>query len=86
MMQDPDQRVDAVVKNIQWYCGLSAKEKQDVIRACEPIIEHNFKHFYGAFKHVITQELLGNARGLFKKIGYDDSNIAYADIHRGLTN
>lgn len=82
---DPDQRIDAVIKIIKWYYDLSNNEKLNVIRECEPIIEHNFKHFYGSFKHIITQELLTNTKILFKEIGYDDSNISYADIYRGLT-
>ena len=85
-IQDNDARIDAVVKQLAWYCGLSAKEKQDVICALEPIIEHNFRHFYGEFRHIITQELLGNAKTLFKEIEYDDSHINYNDIYHALTH
>jgi hypothetical protein len=85
LIQDPDQRIEAVVKQLAWYCSLSAEEKQQVIEAIAPIVEYNFHHFYGEFKHIITRELLDNCRTLFKEIGYDDSTVAYEDIHHVLT-
>jgi hypothetical protein len=86
LIQDSDDRVDAVVKQLVWYCTLSAKEKQRVIEAIAPIVEYNFHHFYGEFKHIISKELLDNCKNLFKEIGYDDSNIAYEDIYKTLIN
>ena len=85
-IQDPDQRIEAVVKQLTWYCSLSAEEKQSVIEAIAPIVEYNFHHFYGEFKHIITRELLDNTKQVFKEIGYDDSNVAYDSIYHVLTN
>ena len=82
---DNDARTEAVVAQIAWYCALSAEEKRSVIEAIAPIVEYNFHHFYGEFKHIITRELLDNTKGLFKEIGYDDSTIAYDDIYKVLT-
>jgi hypothetical protein len=86
LIQDPDARVDAVVAQLAWYCSLSAEEKQQVIEAIAPIVEYNFHHFYGEFKHIITNELLDNCKLLFKEIGYDDSTVAYDDVYKVLTN
>ena len=86
LIKDNDQRIEAVVAQLAWYCSLSAEEKQRVIEAIAPIVEYNFHHFYGEFKHIITRELLDNTKQLFKEIGYDDSNVAYDDIYRVLTN
>jgi len=86
LIQDPDQRTEAVVKQLVWYCNLSSEEKQQVIERLAPIVEYNFQHFYGEFKHIITRELLDNCKTLFKEIGYDDKTIAYDDIYRVLTN
>jgi len=83
---DNDARIDAVAEQLRWYCNLSAEEKSRVIERLAPIVEYNFHHFYGAFKHIITKELLNNCCTLFKEIGYDDSNIAYDQIYRVLTN
>ena len=85
-IQDNDQRTEAVVAQIAWYCALSAEEKQTVIEAIAPIVEYNFHHFYGEFKHIITKELLDNCRTLFKEIGYDDATVAYDDIYKVLTS
>jgi hypothetical protein len=85
-IQDPDQRIEAVVKQLAWYCSLSAEEKQRVIEAIAPIVEYNFHHFYGEFKHIITKELLDNTKTLFKEIGYSAVIVAYDDIYKVLTN
>ena len=83
---DNDQRTEAVVRQLAWYCALSAEEKQTVIEAIAPIVEYNFHHFYGEFKHRITSELLDNTKTLFKEIGYDDTGIDYKSIYHVLTN
>ena len=84
-IQDPDLRTQAVVKQLYWYCNLSPGEKTDVIKQLEPIIQHNFDHFYGEFRHIITRELLDNTKTLFQSIGYNDSHINYTNIHHVLT-
>lgn len=84
-IQDNDLRTEAVVKQLQWYCNLSTSKKQEIINKISPIVEYNFQHFYGMFKHIITSELLNNCKSLFKEIGYDDSTIAYDDIYRVVT-
>jgi hypothetical protein len=84
-IQDPDDRINAVVEQLRWYCSRSATEKSRVIDALTPVIEHNFQHFYGDFKHIITNELISNAQTAFKSIGYNDSGIDYTDIRNLLT-
>ena len=83
---NPDTRIEMVVGQLKWYCDLSEKDKLDVMREIEPIVEYNFHHFYGEFKHIITTELIDNCKDLFKKIDYDDSNIVYSDIYKTLVN
>ena len=82
---DNDARTEAVVAQIAWYCALNAEEKQRVIEAIAPIVEYNFHHFYGEFKHIITRELLDNCKTLFEDIDYDDGAVAYDDIYKVLT-
>ena len=84
-IQDNDARIDAVAKELQWYCNLSQEEKSQVIEALTPIVEYNFHHFYGEFRHIIARELLDNTKSLFKEIGYNDSRIAYGNIYKVLT-
>ena len=83
---DNDLRTEAVVRQLCWYCNLTPDEKTDIIRQLEPIIDYNFHHFYGEFKHIITRELLDNTRTLFQSIGYDDSHINYDSIYHVLTH
>jgi len=85
-IQDNDLRIEAVVNQLHWYCNLSPGEKTDVIKQLEPIIDYNFHHFYGEFRHIIARELLDNTKTLFKEIGYDDSHINYTNIHHVLTH
>jgi hypothetical protein len=85
-IEDNDRRIEAVVKQIHWYCSLSQEEKNAVIERLAPIVEYNFHHFYGEFRHIITKELLDNTKALFKEIGYDDKTIAYENVYRVLTN
>jgi hypothetical protein len=84
-IEDNDLRIEAVVAQLQWYCNLSPTEKQAVIERLAPIVEYNFHHFYGEFRHIITKELLANTKSLFKEIGYDDSDISYENIYLALT-
>ena len=86
LIQDPDLRTEAVVKQLHWYCNLIPGEKTNIIQQLEPIIDYNFHHFYGEFRHIITQELITNTKTLFKEIGYDDSHLAYDDIYKVLSN
>jgi len=85
LIEDNDLRTQAVVDQLAWYCSLSDQGKTDIIRRIEPIVLHNFHHFYGEFKHIITRELLDNTKTLFKDIDYNDSNIAYDNIYKVLT-
>ena len=85
-IQDNDLRIEAVVKQLHWYCNLTPGEKTDIIKQLEPIIDYNFHHFYGEFRHIIARELLDNTKTLFKEIGYDDSHINYSNIHHVLTH
>ena len=86
LIQDPDLRTEAVVDQLAWYCSLSEAEKTEAMRAIEPIVLHNFHHFYGEFQQIIVKELLDNTKTLFKEIGYDDRHIDYNSIHHVLTH
>jgi hypothetical protein len=86
LIRDNDLRTREVVNQLHWYCNLTPGEKTDIIQQLEPIIDYNFHHFYGEFRHIITNELLDNTKTLFKEIGYDDSHINYTSIHHVLTH
>ena len=85
-IKDDNERINAVVAQMKWYCNLSPKEKSRVVERLTPIVEHNFQHFYGEFKEIITDELLTNTKTLFNTLNYDDSHVDYATVRKLLTS
>ena len=81
-IKDNDARIEAVVSQLKWYCDLSEQDKFEIQRLLAPIVEHNFHHFYGKFREIITDELLDNTKKLFNEIGYDDSGVDYATVRK----
>ena len=59
------QRIEKVVKLLKQLDQLSLRERQQIHRACLPIVEHNFNHFYsGGFTNILWQELTGMLNNL----------------------
>ena len=85
-IQDNDDRIDAVVKQLNWYCNLSDSDKLDVMKKLEPIIEYNFHHFYGEFKNIIVNELITNCKNLFTKIDYQHDHVDFDLVKKLLLN
>lgn len=85
-MTDDRARIDAVVKQLKWYCDLNDSDKRVLQQDMAPILEHNFNHFYGKFLEIIVDELLENVRKHFKEINRSDSHVNYESIRRLLTN
>jgi len=81
-IKDNDARIEAVVAQLKWYCSLTVSEKTEIQKQCEPIVEHNFYHFYGKFKEIITDELLDNSKKMFLEVGHDDSDVDYATVRK----
>jgi hypothetical protein len=53
------QRIEKVTKLLKELDVLSVKERQEIHRACLPIVEHNYNHFYrGGLTDILWQELL----------------------------
>jgi hypothetical protein len=59
-IQDPDQRLQAIVDQTQRLCSMSRSDLQDMHQEMMPVLEHNFEHFYGDFKKRIVNELVDN--------------------------
>jgi hypothetical protein len=58
-------RVEKVVQLLKDLDNLSVKERQHIHRACLPIVEHNYNHFYrGGLTDVLWPELLNMLEGL----------------------
>jgi hypothetical protein len=55
---DDQLRVEKVVKLLKDLDSLSVKEREQIHRACVPLVEHNFHHFYqGGLTNILWPEL-----------------------------
>ena len=55
---DDIKRIERVTKLLKELNDLTVKERQAIHRACLPIVEHNFNHFYsGGLTDILWQEL-----------------------------
>jgi hypothetical protein len=59
------QRVGKITRLLKELDSLSARERQEVHRACLSAVEHNYEHFYGTgLETILWQELQDMLRGL----------------------
>jgi hypothetical protein len=62
---DDIRRIERVTKLLKELNDLSVTERQAVHRACLPVVEHNFEHFYGQdFSKILWKELLNMLKEL----------------------
>jgi hypothetical protein len=60
-------RVEKVIRLLKDLDRLSPKERLEIHRACLPIVEHNYNHFYkGGLTDVLWPELVNMLNGLRK--------------------
>ena len=62
---DDVRRIDRIGKLLTDLHRLSDKERQSLFKACIPIIEHNYNHFYGGgFEATLWAELQGMLKSI----------------------
>jgi hypothetical protein len=55
---DDIKRIERVTNLLKDLDNLTVKERQEIHRACLPIVEYNFNHFYnGGLTEILWQEL-----------------------------
>jgi hypothetical protein len=60
-------RVEKVAQLLKDLDNQSERERQSIHRACLPIVEHNYRHFYmGGLTNILWPELTGMLHGLLK--------------------
>jgi len=59
-IQDPDLRLQAIVDQTQRLCAMSNSELQQMHQEMQPVLEYNFDHLWGNFRHRIVNELVDN--------------------------
>ena len=63
---DDIRRIEKVTKLLKELNDLSATERQAIHRACLPVVQHNFEHFYGrGFSDILWEELLNMLKELY---------------------
>ncbi len=83
-IQDPDQRLQAIVQQTQKLCSLSDSELRSMHREMMPVLQHNFDHLYGNFKKIIVNELVDNfetAVRLWNNGRIDDKRLSLDNIN-----
>jgi len=62
---DDTKRIEKVVQLLNDLDSLSDRERQQIHRACLPVVEHNYNHFYrGGFANILWTELTEMLNGL----------------------
>jgi hypothetical protein len=62
---DDVRRIERVTQLLKDLDDLSVHERQQIHHACLPIVEHNYKHFYGGgFADILWKEITGMLEGL----------------------
>jgi hypothetical protein len=57
---DDIRRIELATKLLKDLDELSVKEQQQIHRACLPMVQHNYNHFYrGGFADILWKELTG---------------------------
>jgi hypothetical protein len=60
-------RVEKIARLLKDLDNQSERERQSIHRACLPIVEHNYRHFYmGGLTNILWPELTGMLHGLRK--------------------
>jgi hypothetical protein len=60
--QEPDnvRRLDLILAELVKLCDRSPGELQKMYQEMLPVLEHNQRHFFGQFRHIIVDELVDN--------------------------
>lgn len=64
LIEDPDQRIEAITNELAKLCRLGRSELDTMHKEMQEILDYNFNHFYGNFREIIVDELIENFRSV----------------------
>ena len=62
--QDHYIRIEKITAEIAKLCTLPMSELKQMHQEMQEVLQHNYNHFYGNFKHIIINELVDNFEGI----------------------
>lgn len=65
---DSDKRIAMVVAEIEKLSKLSQDELESMYQDMQEVLDYNFDHFYGNFKHLVITEMIENFQRCLKQI------------------
>jgi hypothetical protein len=75
--QDDDKRIAMLVEQLKKLCALNKDDLYNMQQEMDDILDYNFNHFYGKFKHIIVSEMLEN----FQKLPIDRDYIDFGEVY-----
>lgn len=84
-IQDPGQRIQAVVNILKGLSMLSKAQQAELKRDMQETLEYNFNHFYRELKPIVITELITNLETALSRHSVDYSKADLADLYQILT-
>ena len=75
--QDHYVRIEKITAEIRRLCEMTPQELNIMYQEMKPILEYNYNHFFGKFKHVIVNELVDNLEFILRQF----NNGKWPDNH-----
>jgi len=85
-IDDPGQRVGAVVKITEDLANLTHSQQQSMRKDMEHIVQHNFDHLFTTLRPQVVAELTGNIGNALKQHDIDYDNRDLMSLYRLLVN
>ena len=80
--QDHYIRIEKITAEITRLCSMSRPQLEQMHKEMKEVLEYNFDHFYGNFKTIIAEELVGNFEHVLCRINNGRVPNNHSSYHR----
>jgi hypothetical protein len=84
-IEDPGQRMAAVIKILENLKSMSYKQRVEMKKDMQDILQYNFDHFYHDLKHIVADEFITNSKESFSKFNINISDDHWKKLYKILT-